>query len=272
MVGIIQQINLDFEPFKEGDNEVEAAKRLFDRVRENWGWLIDLYVVDGLYTQWFINRVLKSQRRNKQVNVVVKSREKDLNLTKKVEELIEVNKNFNIKPSEFIDEGACKEVRFVEFYVDDQALDGKIRVIKVWEQEIKGKKLKDAYYLITTLDKDAACSKLVCKIGRGRWGIENNCFRQTSQNMNGKHQFCKNNNASQAMVAFILLAEECFTAFVHYSDRANKVKRNKKVSIRFLMRSVRESIPQVDFNAPYEQEESKQLLLFPCRFLASNAM
>ena len=98
LVGIAQQINLDFEAFKEGDNEVEAAKRLFDRVREDWGWLIDLYVVDGLYTQWFINRVLKTQRRGKAVNVVVKSREKDLNLTKQVEELVQVNKKFSVMP------------------------------------------------------------------------------------------------------------------------------------------------------------------------------
>jgi len=163
-------------------------------------------------------------------------------------------------------------VYFMEFNVDDQALDRKIRVIKVWEQEIKGKKLKDEYYLITTLDKDAASAKLVCKIGRGRWGIENNCFRQTSQNMNGKHQFCKDNNASQAMVAFILVAEECFTAFVNYSDRANQTKRSKKLTIRFLMRSVRESVTQIDFKTQQPKEDSKQLLLFPRRFLASQAM
>lgn len=272
LVGHVPQINLDFEAFQEGDNEVEAAKRLFDRVREDWGWLIDTYVVDGLYTQWFINRVLKSQRRGKTVNVIVKSREKDLNLTKQVEELVQVNKNFSVEPGKFTDEDVAKEVRFMEFYVDDQALDRKIRVIKVWEQEIKGKKLKDEYYLITTLTKDDAAAKLVCKIGRCRWGIENNCFRQTSQNMNGKHQFCKDNNASQAMVTFILLAEECFTAFVHYSDRVNQTKRTKKLTIRFLMRTVRESVPTVDFKLQQPQEESKQLLLFPVRLLASQAM
>lgn len=263
LVGSVCQVNLDFEPLQKGDNEVEAAKRLLSRVQEGWGDLIDLYVVDGLYTEWFIERVQKARRRGKPAaQVVVKTREKSLKLTQKVEELTARYLQLGVAPIEGVDEDGYKSYRFLEFErIHDEALDQPLRVVKVWEEQLKGQKLKDEYYLITTLKKDQAEAAIVRAIGRARWGIENSCFRRTKQNMNARHRFSKDENAACAMVALLLLADTALEAFVVMRQRRRELKRSRKLTLRFIMRLLSESVPPM----PEKDEEPhnpRQLLLF----------
>lgn len=232
-------VNLDYEPVRKGENEVTAAKRLIPRVIQRFGSRIDVLVFDGLYTEWCIKLV-----RGLGKHVVVKTREKTLLVTRKVEELVAIYGKYGMKTLEGVDEDGYKQYRMMDFpKVDDATLGEPIRVIRVWEERLKGSKEKDEYHLLTTLSPKEAEAMLVRQIGRGRWGIENGCFRQTSQNLNGKHAFAKDGEAPEVMVGILLLAGTLLTGYLVEQETRQGRTRPKKQSVKSVMRWLGQSVP-----------------------------
>lgn len=232
-------VNLDYEPVREGENEVTAAKRLIPRVVERFGARIDVMVFDGLYTEWCIKLV-----RSLGKQVVVKTREKTLLVTQKVEELAATYKRYGVEPIEGVDEDGYKQYRMMDFpKIDDETLGGPIRVVRVWEERLKGQKEKDEYHLLTTLSPPQASAVLVRQIGRGRWGIENGCFRQTSQNLKGKHRFARAGDAPEIMAGILLLAGTLLTGYLADEERRQGKKRSKKQPVKSVMRELAYSVP-----------------------------
>lgn len=232
-------VNLDYEPVRKGENEVTAAKRLIPRVIQRFGSRIDVLVFDGLYTEWCIKLV-----RGLGKQVVVKTREKTLLVTQKVEELVATYGKYGMKTLEGVDEDGYKQYRMMDFpKIDDATLGEPIRVIRVWEERLKGKKEKDEYHLLATLPPKEAEAILVRQIGRGRWGIENGCFRQTSQNLNGKHAFAKDAEAPEVMVGILLLAGTLLTGYLVEQETRQGRTRLKKQSVKSVMRWLGQSVP-----------------------------
>jgi len=241
MAGMAQDrpVNLDYEPVRSGENEVTAAKRLIPRVIERFGAWIDVFVFDGLYTEWCIKLV-----RSLKKHVVVKTREKALLVTQKVDELAATYQRYGVEPIPGVDEDGYKEYRLMDFpKIEDETLGGPIRVVRVWEERLKGEKEKDEYHLLTTLSPQEAPAVLVRQIGRGRWGIENGCFRQTSQNLNGKHRFAGQGEAPEVMAGILLLAGTLLAGYLAQQEHRQGKKRSKKQPVKSVMRWLGESVP-----------------------------
>lgn len=232
-------VNLDYEPVREGENEVTAAKRLIPRVVERFGAWIDVMVFDGLYTEWCIKMV-----RSLGKHIVVKTREKSLLVTQKMEELTTTYKRYGVEPIQGVDEDGYKQYQMMDVpKVDDERLGEPLRGVRVWEQRLKGRFETDEYHLLTTLTPSEASAVLVRQIGRNRWGIENGCFRQTSQNLNGKHRFASAGEAPEIMAGILLLAGTLLTGYLAHEERRQGKKRSKKQPVKSVIRELAYSVP-----------------------------
>ncbi len=256
-----QPVNLDYEAVRAGENEVTAAKRLIPRVIERYGDRIEVFVFDGLYTEWCIKLVRSFKK-----HIVVKTREESLLVVQKVEELIPMYRRYGAPEVQGVDEDGYKEYRMMDFpKIDDVTLGGPIRVIKVWDERLKGPKGKDEYGLLTTLSPQEAQATLVRQIGRGRWGIENGCFRQTKQNLNGEHRFAGAGNAPEVMAGFLLLSGTLMSGYLAHEEQRQGRKRSKKQPVKSVARWLAQSVPplptskrQARGTAPLRQKELKR--------------
>jgi hypothetical protein len=253
IVGPDFTVIVDFEPLKEKDNEVEAAKRLIVRVLNQFGNYIDAMVGDGLYTYWFLKLC-----RIKGVYGVCKTREKDLELVMKAEELVEIYNRYKIlEIIKGIDEDGYKRYEMVEFDMRLPGTDLDVRVIKCWEQQLKSKRLKDEFYLITTSPKEKVSIHEVRKMGRDRWMIENRCFRWTSLALNSKHRFCKKGNAPEVLTTLILTVENCLQAYYEYKYRQRWLDKDKKRTLISVMKNLLRTVPKISYVPKAKKREEK---------------
>jgi hypothetical protein len=165
-------------------------------------------------------------------------------VVQKVQELVATEQGYGREPLTGVDEDGYKQYRLMDFpKIDDGTLGASIRVVRVWEERLKGSKERDEYHLLTTLGPPQASPDLVRQIGRGRWGIENGCFRQTSQNLNGKHCFAQAGEAPEVMAGILLLAGTLLTGYLADQERRQGRKRSKKQPVKSVMRWLASSVP-----------------------------
>ena len=240
-VGPAFEVTLDFEILRKKENEVTAAKRLFERIVSELGDLFDVVVVDGLYTQWFIQRARQVGK-----HVVVKSREKEKNFTlvRRGEQWIRVHRRYGVHPTAGVDEDGYKSYRYMEIDPQtDELLAEPIRMVKVWEERIKGRQERDEHWLLSTLPREEAAPELLRHIARRRWGIENGAFRTVSQNHKAKRRGTQQGKAAEVRVGILLLSEMILRVYTWYKQTRWKSPRSRRASWQSVQKLLLRSIP-----------------------------
>lgn len=243
-VGPTFEVSLDFEMVRPGENEVTAAKRLLPRLVKEFDDDFDTVVGDGLYTQWFIQLGKDHQK-----DVVVKTREqaKDLSLVRLGEEWIQTHQRHGLevaKPGSGVDSDGYKSYRYVDTGLHQaQGVSVPIRMIKIWEQRLKGDQEKDEHWLMTSLKAPQAAVDLVRLIARRRWGIENGAFRTTSQNHKAKRQGTQEGKAPEVRVGILLLAETIVRVYTWWKERQWNSPRSRRSSWQSIQKLLMRSVP-----------------------------
>lgn len=256
-------VALDFEPVLNGENEIEAAKRLLPRTLERFGWAIDIVVGDGLYTGWFLKICLKHHK-----DAVAKLREEDargLKIIQAVRQRLEEQHHYGVPAQEGIDEDGqrCYALRELGTW-EAFELAHKIRVVWSRQIELKGPKRHDEHWLLTSLSQKQASALVIRTIGRWRWHIENNGFRELNQKMGRKHRYTRHEMAAQIMTGLLLIAQTALQGYILWRRQSDRGLCNPKVTAQWMMRLLLGSILQFK-PQQHDEQEGTHLLLFSDR-------
>lgn len=257
-------VPLDFEPVLKGENEITAAKRLLVRVLKRFGWAIDVVVGDGLYTGWFFKICLDHGKQ-----AVAKLRqedERDLKILEAVRQRLEQQRFYGVEAQKGVDEDGQHrwELRELgEWEAFD--LEVKIRVLWEYQEPLKGPRGPQERFLMTTLPKNRLEALEVRKLGRWRWRIENNGFREMNQKMGRKHRYTKHETAAQVMMGLILVAHATLQGYVFERRQRDPALTNPKCTIDWMMKLLLGSL--LALKPKPRQDEPAQPMLFSPRTL-----
>jgi hypothetical protein len=209
LIGRDLAIPLDGELQRPGEGEVQAAKRLLERVFANYSRYFDAVVGDGLYFEApFINFCLEH---HKEIVVVVKGDHRLL--------LQDAQGLFSQRPA---DGQWTKGRRTVQYWDDEgftsaEGVSRPLRVLHTVETEQRRERIAgqwkvtpqtSSWYWATTFSQKQLPARQFWRAGHARWDIENDCFNSTSTHWGLDHVF---KHEPTAIVNFILTL---FLAFV----------------------------------------------------------
>ena len=217
---------LDAEPILPGENEVASAKRMIERLCNNYSRLFDVIVADALYMEGpFVNYCVGI---GKDVIIVLKNNYPSLiedaqGLFRRMEpdiwhingRTIQVWDADGFK-TDTID-APLRVLHTVETYTEKVKKDGQIierEVIKSW-------------WWATTIPSQRLRTKDLWKIGRSRWQIENNIFNTLSQHWSLNHCY---KHDPIAIVNFILMLFIAFTMVQCFYKRNLKPQMRKMIN------------------------------------------
>jgi len=234
-VGCEPYVPLDWEPVLKGENETEAAKRLLPRVLKRFGWAIRVVVGDGLYTGWFFKICLAEGK-----EAVAKLREEDargLKIVQAARQRRQQLQEYGVPAQEGVqeEEGCAYQLREVGEWAAF-GLREKLRVIWSWQKELKGQKRKEEHWLLTTLKREKVPAVRIRGLGRSRWRIENNGFRETNQKMGRKHRYTKDEKGAQVMMGLMWVAHGGLQGYVLLKRQSDPHWRSPKHPVDFLMK------------------------------------
>jgi hypothetical protein len=196
---------LDIEMVKPKEGEVTAAKRLLDRVIDNYGRLIDVISADALYLEApFIQAVTA---RGKHFIVVMKQEERLL--YKDADQLRSL-----IKPKIIVDGNRTTRLWDIPNLTSFTTLGFAVRVL--WAEEttirtkiIGGKKEQvteqKRWIWVTDLDQTVPATRIQ-QWGHDRWDLENRGFNELVTHWHMNHCFVHNPNAIEAFLLTLALA------------------------------------------------------------------
>jgi hypothetical protein len=191
---------LDVEPILAGEGEVASAKRMIQRLCDNYTRFFDVIVADALYMEGpFVNFCVE---RGKDVIIVLKE-----NYPSLIEDARGLFKQ--IEPEIWHTNGRTIQIWDEEGFKAD-TVDVPIRVLHTIETytekvqvdgEIVEKEMTAQWWWATTIPYQRLRTKQVLRMGRSRWQIENNIFNTLGQHWYLNHCY-KHNKV--AMVNFVL--------------------------------------------------------------------
>ena len=217
---------LDIEPILPGENEVASAKRMIERLCNNYTRFFDVIVADALYMEGpFVNFCVG---RGKDVIIVLKNNYPSLiedaqGLFSRMEpdiwhingRTIQVWDTDGFK-TDTIDV-PLRVLYTVETYTEKVKKDGQIierEVIKSW-------------WWATTIPSQRLRTKDFWEIGRSRWQIENNIFNTLSQHWSLNHCY---KHDPVAIVNFTLMLFIAFTLVQCFYKRNLKPQMRKMIN------------------------------------------
>ena len=225
-------IPLDIEPVLPGEDEVAAAIRLFDRVRERLPRYFDVVTVDALYAQApFIKKISDA---GKHIVVVLKDKRRAL-----LQDAEGVSATLP-RQSRRLEDREC-QLWDEEGFLSWDALDRPLRVVRSLEsrrerERINGqweeKVVESDWWWATTLPKQQASTTTVWHFGHGRWDIEDQAFNDMVTNWNMNHPW---KHGPTAILAFILTLMVAFVLVACFFQRNLKPSRRRgrtQISVR----------------------------------------
>lgn len=198
---------LDMEPILPGEDEVNAAMRLFERLMQNYPKAFNVVTVDGLYLRAPFIKMLRNH--GKDVVCVIKDERREL--------MSDALGIFNSQEPQIKKEGAdCFERWDEENFTSWDNLGIPIRVVRSREKVCsKGKILSSDWLWATTLSKTKANTETICLIGHHRWDIENQGFNEAVNFYHINHCFVHHPQAIQAILLIFFIAYILHNAFFH---------------------------------------------------------
>ncbi len=219
---------LDIEPILPGENEVASAKRMLERLCNNYPRFFDVIVADALYMEGpFVNFCVG---KGKDVIIVLKNNYPSL--------IADARGLFEpIEPDIWHINGRTIRLWDADGFTTD-TIDAPLRVLHTIEtytekvkkdDEIIEREVTKSWWWATTISSQRLRAKDLWKLGRSRWQIENNIFNTLSQHWSLNHCY---KHDPVAIVNFVLMLFIAFTLAQCF------YKRNLKPQIRKMINSL----------------------------------
>jgi hypothetical protein len=205
------RFQLDTEPIRAGEGEVEAALRLFDRVVKAYPRAFDVVIGDALYGQApFFNHVYAA---GKHVLAVLKDENRDL-----LQDARALWAGQTPKTQE--NQRVQYEMWDIEGFTTWPQCQPPVRVVRSVEtKQVKRQLTKTVETLtsewiwVTTLPASLAPTPAAVQIGHSRWDIENHTFNETANRWHGNHVYKHNGQAMLVLNLLLCLVLNVFNAF-----------------------------------------------------------
>jgi len=203
---------LDAEPQRAGEDEVEAALRLLDRIYRRWPRAFDVVCGDALYTDPRIYG-WAAGKRGKYVLTVLKDERRDL--LKDVSGLVQV-----VSPVETTKGKTHRRCWDLEGLTSWPQVGRPVRVVRSLEStpvrrqgtgEVEEQVSR--WIWVTTLPRDRARVDVVVDLGHARWDIENRGFNETTTRWAADHVYKHDPTAISAFGILCMIAYNVFHAF-----------------------------------------------------------
>lgn len=219
---------LDTEPILPGENEVASAKRMIERLCNNYTRFFDVIVADALYMEGpFINFCVDS---GKDVIIVLKNN---------YPSLIEDARGLfsQVEPDIWQIDGRTIRVWDLDGFATD-TIDAPLRVlhaVETYTEKVKKdgqiieREVTKSWWWATTIPQLRLTAKDLWKLGHSRWQIENNIFNTLRQHWSLNHCY---KHDPVAIVNFTLMLFIAFTLAQCF------YKRNLKPQVRKMINSL----------------------------------
>jgi len=217
---------LDIEPISAGENEVAAAKRIVQRLCDNYTRFFDVIVADALYMEGpFVNFCVG---RGKDVIIVLKNNYPSL--IEDAEGLFS-----QMEPEIWQINNRTIQVWDLDGFTAD-TIDVPLRVlhtIETYTEKVEEngrlieRQVTRSWWWATTIPSQRLRTKHLWKIGRSRWQIENNIFNTLSQHWSLDHCY---KHDPVAIVNFVLMLFIVFTLVQCFYKRNLKPQMRKMIN------------------------------------------
>jgi hypothetical protein len=206
-----QNLLLDLEPIRAGEDEIAAAIRLLDRLLLDYPRAFDVVAGDGLYARSdFFNAVID---RGKDVLAVLKN--EDRHLMQDVRSLLPW-----VEPVEFDRAGGRVRAWDLEDLTSWTQVNRPVRVVRTEETRRVTKQRTghveeqtSEWVWVMTLSKDQVPTRAAVRIGHDRWIIENQGFNEAVNHWHADHVYTHDPHAMEAFVLVLFVAYNLFHAF-----------------------------------------------------------
>jgi hypothetical protein len=215
LVGKDLHFHLDAEPIKAGEDEVAAAKRLFDRAVAAYPRAFDVVGGDALYARAdFFNHV---KSKGKDVIAVLKDESRDL--SKDATALWQ-----EVQP--VVSERGRGRQRWwdLEGFTTWPQCHHPVRVVRSEETKTVRRQLdkkeveeQSQWVWVTTLTRARASTGAVVRMGHDRWGIENQGFNERVTRWHADHVYRHHGHAMLVTWLLTALAADLFAAFYRFN-------------------------------------------------------
>lgn len=228
---------LDAEPMRPGEDEIQTAIRLLDRLHRMYARAFDVVLGDALYTdprvyQW-------AGHHNKDMLTVLKDERRDL-LTD-VKGLLPA-----VEPTEHTKGKTERQCWDVHDLTSWPQAGRPVRVVRSLERTPVQRQLTGEieeeisdWYWVTTLSGQKANVRAVVELGHLRWDIENRGFNETTTRWHADHVY---KHDAVAMLVFWLLCMLAFNVFQAFFWRNLKPARRAKFSMLHIARVLASAI------------------------------
>jgi len=217
---------LDIEPILPGENEVASAKRMIERLCDNYTRLFDVIVADALYMEGPFVKFCVA--RGKDVIIVLKNN---------YSSLIEDARGLfsQMEPETWHTDGRTIQVWDAEGFKTD-TIDVPLRVlhtIETYTEKVKKdgriieREVTKNWWWATTIPQLRLTAKDLWKTGRSRWQIENNIFNTLSRHWAMNHCY---KHDPVAIVNFTLMLFIAFTLVQCFYKRNLKGQMRKMIN------------------------------------------
>jgi hypothetical protein len=219
---------LDAEPILAGENEVAAAKRIIERLCDNYTRFFDVVVADALYMEGpFVNFCVG---KDKDVIIVLKAN---------YPSLIEDAQGLfsQMEPETWSVNDRTIHVWDLEGFIAD-TIDVPLRVLHAIETyteraeengRVVEREVTKSWWWATTISSSRLRTRHLWEMGHSRWQIENNIFNTLGQHWSLNHCY---KHDPVAIVNFVLML------FIVFSLVQCFYRRNLKPQIRKIINSL----------------------------------
>jgi hypothetical protein len=210
LIGFDFVLPLGVAMLRPGEGEVTAAKRLLESMLSLYDRFFDAVVGDSIYLSApFIDLC---RDRGKHVVAVLKENNPAL--------LADAQAIFKDQAPQKTTEEEGRSVGYWDvegLRSGEAAVHHPLRVVHIKERETRNHRINrewvesttdHSWYWATTIPRELMPARQIAQVGRGRWGIENECFNQLSAHWSLDHCF---HHQPVAIINFILT---CLIAFV----------------------------------------------------------
>lgn len=228
-----QPLMLDAEPIRPGEDEVAAAVRLLDRVRDRYPRAFDVVQGDALYAdprffRWALDH-------GKHALAVLKDDRRDL--------FQDAVRLFQDEPPVTVrDATVVRECWDLEGFTTWPQVPRPVRVVHARETRSTRRQLDgqieenvSTWYWVTTLPARTVSTGALVHMGHHRWDIENQGFNELVNEYHADHVYRHDPTALQA---FWLLTQLCLNVFVAFFRRNLKPAVRAAVSMLHVARMV----------------------------------
>ncbi len=215
---------LDAEPLRPGENELQAARRLLERIFAAYPRAFDVVVADAFYAEsGFYNFVLDH---HKDMLTVLKANHQDL--------LTDANALFaEMKGVELKGIAHACQAWDVSGFTTWPQVSKPVRVVCSCEtrrvrRQLDGKHEEPSskWMWVTTLTPHQASTATVIKLGHARWCIENEGFNETVNRWHADHVYKHDANAMLVFWLLVMLAFNLFHAF-YFRNLSPKIRKKQ---------------------------------------------